>query len=54
MHRVQLGGEGTAELSRDLEAERLLQRLGALVDKLTGCGRFVETDSKKQGGGCVD
>ncbi|GMU58807.1 MAG: hypothetical protein AMXMBFR34_05700 [Myxococcaceae bacterium] len=31
-----------------------LPGLGALVDKLTGCGRFVETDSKKQGGGCVD
>ncbi|MEW5743745.1 MAG: DUF6438 domain-containing protein [Myxococcota bacterium] len=54
VHRVQLGGAGTADLSRDVDAERLLQRLGTLVDKLTGCGRYVEADSKKKGAGCVD
>jgi hypothetical protein len=54
VHRVQLGGDGTADLDRDVEAERLLKRLAVTIDKLTGSGRFVETDSKKKGGGCVD
>lgn len=53
-HRVQLGGEGSAELPRDKDAERLLNRLATTVDKLTASGRFVETDSKKKSGGCVE
>ncbi|MFZ5441301.1 MAG: DUF6438 domain-containing protein [Myxococcota bacterium] len=53
-HRVQLGGEGTAALARDVRAEQLLKRLATTVDKLTGCGRFVEIDSKRTGGGCTD
>lgn len=54
VHRVQLGGEGTAELPRDREAERMLQRLAVTIDKLTASGRYVETDSKRKAGGCVD
>lgn len=53
-HRVQLGGPGTDELARDLDAERLLKRLALTIDKLTASARFVETDSKKKAGGCVD
>ena len=54
VHRVQLGGEGTAELPRDHEAERMLQRLAVTIDKLTASGRYVETNSKRKAGGCVD
>ena len=53
-HRVQLGGEGSAELPRDRDAERLLTRLATTIDKLTASGRFVETGSKKKNGGCVE
>ena len=53
-HRVQLGGDGTAELARDLAAEQLLKRLAVTIDKLTTSARVVETDSKKKSGGCVD
>jgi hypothetical protein len=54
VHRVQLGGEGTEDLERDVDAERLLKRLAQTIDKLTASGRFVETDSKKQAGRCVE
>lgn len=54
LHRVQLGGEGSAELPRDLDAEHLISRLATLVDKLTASGRFTEKDSKKKAGGCVE
>lgn len=53
-HRVQLGGEGTGALPRDVKAERLLERLATTIDKLTGAARYVETDSKKKAGGCVE
>lgn len=53
-HRVQLGGEGTGELAREVKAERLLERLATTIDKLTSSARYVETDSKKKNGGCVE
>lgn len=53
-HRVQLGGDGTGDLVRDVKAERLLERLATTIDKLTGAARSVETDSKKKAGGCVE
>lgn len=53
-HRVQLGGEESAEFLRDRDAERLLTRLATTIDKLTASGRFVETGSKKKNGGCVE
>jgi hypothetical protein len=54
VHRVQLGGEGSAELARDLAAEQMLTRLGVLIDKLTASGRFVDVGSKKKSGSCVE
>jgi hypothetical protein len=53
-HRVQLGGEGTGELARDLASEKLIKRLAVMVDKLTASAKVVETDSKKKAGGCID
>ena len=53
-HRVQLGGEGTADLPRDLVAEKLIKRLAVMIDKLTASAKVVETDSKKKAGGCID
>ncbi len=53
-HRVQLGGEGTEELPRNLEAERLLGRLALTFDKLAGTARFVQTGPRAAGGACTD
>lgn len=52
--RRQLGGAGTEELPRDLEAELLIKKLATLVDKLTASGRYVETSSKRKAGSCVE
>ncbi len=52
--RVQLGGEGSVESPRDLDVERVLKGLAKTIDTLTGAGRFIEKDSKKQGGACTD
>jgi hypothetical protein len=53
-HRVQLGGEGSAEAPRDVAVEKLLQRLALTIDKLVGDARFVATDPKRRGDGCVE
>ena len=53
-HWVQLGGEGTSDLARDLAAEKLIKRLAVTIDKLTAAAKVVETDSKKKAGGCID